>query len=91
LERDDFDRQSLMVILLSFGDTAEIIDILGLRLSPESVLELLEREEGIVIDPNMMGHPIHGTPYDQAVAALATLSERCSGSVDLRVAAAAFR
>jgi hypothetical protein len=48
-----------MVILLSLGGTAEVIDILGLPLSPESLLELLEREEGIVIDPNMMGHPIH--------------------------------
>jgi hypothetical protein len=58
LEQDDLiDR----VILLRLGDTAEVIDILGLGLSPESLLELLECEGILLLI--VMNQPSVNTVY----------------------------
>jgi len=37
---------------LRLGDAAEVINVLGLPLSPEGLFELLERDGGIIVDSN---------------------------------------
>jgi hypothetical protein len=45
-------RQSPMAMPLRLGDAAEVINVLGLPLSPEGLFELLERDGGIIVDSN---------------------------------------
>ena len=45
---------------LRLGDAAEVINVLGLPLSPEGLLELLERDGGIIIDSNKPSVSKHG-------------------------------
>jgi hypothetical protein len=41
-----------MAMPLRLGDAAEVINVLGLSLSSEGFLELLERDGGIIINNN---------------------------------------
>lgn len=45
---------------LRLGDAAEVINVLGLPLSPEGLLELLERDGGIIVDSNKPSVSKHG-------------------------------
>jgi len=43
-----------MAIPLRLGDAAEVINVLGLALSSEGLLELLEYDGGIIVDSNKL-------------------------------------